>query len=157
MEHIFETTTAGVTIQSPQLDINTIAAGGGSVLTWKNGLLTVGPESASSDPGPACYRKGGPLTVTDANLVLGRLVPSVFPSVFGPNENEPLDESAALLKFKELTDTINKDTSKSMSLEEVALGYAIISPSRLFLLLRLQLQVYKGSKCSNVWPGANID
>jgi 5-oxoprolinase (ATP-hydrolysing) len=123
LEHIFETSTAGVTIQSPQLDINTIAAGGGSILTWRNGLLAVGPESASSDPGPACYRKGGPLTVTDANLLLGRLVPSVFPSVFGPNENEPLDKSATLFKFEELTAVINKDTGKSMSCEEVALGF----------------------------------
>lgn len=90
LEHIFETTTAGVVVQSPQLDINTIAAGGGSILTWTNGLMSVGPESASSHPGPACYRKGGPLTVTDANLFLGRLVPKYFPSVFGPNENEAL-------------------------------------------------------------------
>jgi 5-oxoprolinase (ATP-hydrolysing) len=122
LEHIFETSTAGVTIQSPQLDINTIAAGGGSILTWRNGLLVVGPESAASDPGPACYRKGGPLTVTDANLLLGRLVPCVFPSVFGPNENEPLDKSATISKFKELTAIINKDTGKDLSCEEVALG-----------------------------------
>lgn len=84
--------------------------------------MAVGPESASSDPGPACYRKGGPLTVTDANLLLGRLVPSVFPSVFGPNENEPLDKSATIAKFEEITTTINKDTGKSMTSEEVALG-----------------------------------
>lgn len=111
-----------MTIQSPQLDINTIAAGGGSILSWRNGLLQVGPESASSDPGPACYRKGGPLTVTDANLLLGRLVPSVFPSVFGPNENEPLDKTATISKFEELAALINKDTGKSMSCEEIALG-----------------------------------
>lgn len=122
LEHIFETSTAGVTIQSPQLDINTIAAGGGSILTWRNGLLTVGPESASSDPGPACYRKGGPLTVTDANLVLGRLVPSAFPSVFGPEENEPLDKTAALVGFERITAIINADTGKSLSYEEVAIG-----------------------------------
>lgn len=80
-QHVFETTTAGVTIQSPQLDINTVAAGGGSRLFWKNGMFTVGPESASAHPGPACYRKGGPLTVTDANLVLGRLLPDFFPKI----------------------------------------------------------------------------
>ncbi|KAH8599091.1 putative 5-oxoprolinase [Bisporella sp. PMI_857] len=123
LEHIFETTTAGVVVQSPQLDINTIAAGGGSILTWKNGLLTVGPESASSHPGPACYRKGGPLTVTDANLFLGRLVPRFFPSVFGPNENEPLDYDASRDKFQEITDRINKETGKSLSPEEVADGF----------------------------------
>ena len=134
LEHIFETSTAGVTIQSPQLDINTIAAGGGSILTWRNGLLAVGPESAASDPGPACYRKGGPLTVTDANLLLGRLVPGVFPSVFGPNENEPLDISATISKFKELTAIINKDTGKDMSCEEVALGLVHRVSSVLFML-----------------------
>lgn len=122
-EHVFETTTAGVTIQSPQLDINTVAAGGGSILAWRNGLLTVGPESASSHPGPACYRKGGPLAVTDANLLLGRLVPDYFPKIFGPNENEPLDIEIVRQKFVELTKIINKDTQKSMSPEEVAYGF----------------------------------
>lgn len=79
LEHVFETRTAGITIQSPQLDINTVAAGGGSILFWRNGMFVVGPESASAHPGPACYRKGGPLTVTDANLFLGRLHADSFP------------------------------------------------------------------------------
>lgn len=70
-EHVFESTTAGVSIQAPQLDINTVAAGGGSCLLFRSGLFVVGPESAGASPGPACYNKGGPLTVTDANLVLG--------------------------------------------------------------------------------------
>lgn len=122
LEHIFETTTAGVVVQSPQLDINTIAAGGGSILTWRNGLLTVGPESASSHPGPACYRKGGPLTVTDANLFLGRLVSKVFPSIFGPHENEPLDMEASAKQFHEITEMINRETGKSLSAEEIAEG-----------------------------------
>jgi 5-oxoprolinase (ATP-hydrolysing) len=122
-EHVFETTTAGVTIQSPQLDINTVAAGGGSILAWRNGLLTVGPESASSHPGPTCYRKGGPLAVTDANLFLGRLVPDFFPKIFGPNENEALDTEAVRHKFEKLTEVINSETGKSMSPEEVALGF----------------------------------
>ena len=87
-DHTFETTTAGVTIQSPQLDINTVAAGGGSMLFFRNGLFVVGPESAGAHPGPACYRKGGPATVTDANLFLGRLLPEFFPKIFGKNENE---------------------------------------------------------------------
>ena len=73
-EHVFETNTAGVTIQSPQLDINTVAAGGGSRLFYRNGLFKVGPESAGAHPGPTCYRKNGPLTVTDANVLLGELV-----------------------------------------------------------------------------------
>ena len=122
-DQIFETTTAGIPIQTPQLNINTIAAGGGSILSWKDSLMTVGPESASSHPGPACYRKGGPLTVTDANLILGRLIPEHFPSVFGPNENEPLDSDIVLVKFKQLTDIINRDTGKSLTWAEVAEGY----------------------------------
>lgn len=122
-EHVFETTTAGVTIQSPQLDINTVAAGGGSRLFFKNGLFVVGPESAGAHPGPACYRKGGPLAVTDANLFLGRLLPDFFPKIFGKNEDEGLDPAASEKLFKELTDEINSKTGKNMSADEVAYGF----------------------------------
>ncbi|KAJ5106286.1 hypothetical protein N7456_002961 [Penicillium angulare] len=128
-DHIFETTTAGIPIQAPQLNVNTIAAGGGSILAWKDGLMAVGPESASSHPGPACYRKGGPLTVTDANLALGRLIPEHFPSVFGPNEDEPLDREIVLSKFQELTDIINRDTDKSLTWAEVADGFLQVANS----------------------------
>ncbi|TLD04193.1 hypotheticalsprotein, partial [Venturia nashicola] len=130
-DHVFETTTAGVTIQSPQLDINTVAAGGGSRLFWRNGLFVVGPESASAHPGPACYRKGGPLTITDANLFLGRLLPDFFPKIFGKNEDEGLDEQASKNLFEELTKQINEDlggsTEKAMSLDEVAYGFIKIA------------------------------
>ena len=130
-DHVFETTTAGVTIQSPQLDINTVAAGGGSRLFWRNGLFVVGPESASAHPGPACYRKGGPLTITDANLFLGRLLPDFFPKIFGKNEDEGLDEQASKSLFEELTKQINEDIAgskdKSMSLDEVAYGFIKIA------------------------------
>ena len=131
-EHVFETTTAGVTIQSPQLDINTVAAGGGSRLFWRNGLFVVGPESAGAHPGPACYRKNGPLTVTDANLFLGRLLPDFFPKIFGENENEGLDEKASERLFQKLTETINNELSKSgkrepMSPDEVAYGFIKIA------------------------------
>ncbi|KAK4688184.1 5-oxoprolinase (ATP-hydrolyzing), partial [Tremellales sp. Uapishka_1] len=123
LEHVFETRTAGITIQSPQLDINTVAAGGGSILFWRNGMFVVGPESASAHPGPACYRKGGPLTVTDANLFLGRLHAASFPSIFGPKENEPLDYEASRKLFVELTDTINKEVEVPKTPEEVAAGF----------------------------------
>ena len=126
-EHVFETTTAGVSIQSPQLDINTVAAGGGSILIWQNGLFNVGPDSASAHPGPACYRKGGPLTVTDANLFLGRLLPEYFPKIFGSNEDEPLDRDVTTKKFLALTGDINNEQrqvgEKTFSPEEVALGF----------------------------------
>jgi 5-oxoprolinase (ATP-hydrolysing) len=123
LEQIFETTTAGVTIQSPQLDINTVAAGGGSILSWENGMFKAGPESAGAHPGPACYRKGGPLTVTDANLVLGRLRPELFPNIFGPNENEPLDIELSRKLFDEMREKINKETGLDYSREEIAAGF----------------------------------
>ncbi|KAI1495434.1 Hydantoinase B/oxoprolinase-domain-containing protein [Biscogniauxia marginata] len=122
-EHVFETTTAGVSIQSPQLDINTVAAGGGSMLFWRDGLFKVGPESAGAHPGPSSYRKGGPLTVTDANLFLGRLLPEFFPAIFGPNEDLPLDSAIVAQKFKELTAQINEDTGRLMTSLEVAHGF----------------------------------
>lgn len=129
LEHVFETTTAQVTIQAPQLDIQTVAAGGGSILFWRKGLFVIGPESASAHPGPACYRKGGPLTVTDANLFLGRINVASFPHIFGPNEDEPLDEEIVAKKFTELTDQINKDRSDSNALtpELVALGFLTVA------------------------------
>lgn len=90
--HVIESVTAGVTIQAPQIEINTVAAGGGSRLFFKNGLFVVGPESAGSTPGPVCYRKNGYLTVTDANLCLGRILPEFFPHIFGATEDQPLDK-----------------------------------------------------------------
>ncbi|XP_071448499.1 5-oxoprolinase [Hetaerina americana] len=129
-EHVFESTTAGVTIQAPQLDINTVAAGGGSILTFRSGLFAVGPESSGADPGPSCYRKGGPASVTDANLVLGRLLPKFFPCIFGPGENEPLDSSASREAIGKIREEVNHfigsqsgDEHKLMSIEEVAMGF----------------------------------
>ena len=96
-EHTYESSTAGVTIQAPQLEISTVAAGGGSKLFFRSGLFVVGPESAGALPGPICYKKGGStLTVTDANLCLGRLLPEFFPKIFGPKENEKLNKEASL-------------------------------------------------------------
>ncbi|KAL8392283.1 hypothetical protein RB595_002468 [Gaeumannomyces hyphopodioides] len=126
-DHTFETTTAGVTIQSPQLDINTVAAGGGSRLFFKNGLFVVGPESAGAHPGPACYRKGGPATVTDANLFLGRLLPEFFPKIFGKNEDEGLDVEASKKVLQELTDEVNRDSEKQMTVDEVAFGFLTVA------------------------------
>ncbi|KAK0642620.1 Uncharacterized protein DIS24_g8829 [Lasiodiplodia hormozganensis] len=127
LEHVFETTTAGVIISTPQLDINTVAAGGGSILSWRNGLFNVGPESASSHPGPACYRKGGPLTITDANLVLGRINPDSFPHIFGPNADEPLDISASRKLFDEMTAKINSEVDVKLTMEEVAAGFLSVA------------------------------
>jgi 5-oxoprolinase (ATP-hydrolysing) len=123
-EHVFETTTAGVTIQSPQLDINTVAAGGGSRLFFKNKIFVVGPESAGAHPGPICYRKGGYLAVTDANLLLGRIQPSLFPSIFGVTEDQPLDLEGTLQAFEVLTNQINQEmVDQSYSIDEIAFGF----------------------------------
>ncbi|PVV00368.1 hypothetical protein BB560_005254 [Smittium megazygosporum] len=135
LEHVFETTTAGITILAPQLNINTVAAGGGSMLFFKNGLYSVGPESAGANPGPACYRKGGPLTITDANLVLGRLRINYFPKIFGKNEDEPLSLEASQELFKKLAKEIqnsssfnsaandNSENHGPLSIETVASGF----------------------------------
>ncbi|KAM8966221.1 5-oxoprolinase [Pelodytes ibericus] len=128
-EHVFEATTAGISIQAPQLDVNTVAAGGGSMLFFRSGLFVVGPESAGAHPGPACYRKGGPLTVTDANLCLGRLLPEYFPRIFGPSEDQPLSRDDTLRLFQELTSEINHfqsgrtEAGPTLSIEDVAMGF----------------------------------
>ncbi|CAM9536473.1 unnamed protein product [Pylaiella littoralis] len=106
-EHVFETVTAGVTLQSPQLDINTVAAGGGSRLFFRNGLFAVGPQSAGAHPGPVCYRKSGHLAVTDANVFLGRVIPRYFPKIFGPGEDEALDAEGPRLAFEEMAKQVN--------------------------------------------------
>ncbi|KAL4882561.1 putative 5-oxoprolinase [Aspergillus karnatakaensis] len=122
-DYLNHTTIAGRNITIPMLNIATVAAGGGSILFARNGLFVVGPESAGSHPGPACYRKGGPLTVTDANLFLGRLLLSSFPSIFGPGADEPLDYEATAEKFDVITQEINSQTGQNLSTEEVALGF----------------------------------
>ncbi|KAF4469269.1 5-oxoprolinase (ATP-hydrolysing) [Fusarium albosuccineum] len=121
LEHIFESTIAEVTIQTPQLDINTVAAGGGSILAWENGLLKVGPSSAGANPGPACYGRGGPLTVTDANFLLGRIIPDFFP--------RRLDLDIVKQKFSSLTDLVNmeKDGGEPFTPETLALGFLAIA------------------------------
>ncbi len=123
----FETRTAGVRIQAPQLDIKTVAAGGGSRLFFDNGMFVVGPESAGAHPGPVCYRKNGYLTVTDANLVLGRLQPEYFPRIFGSDENQSLDYQASYQQMEDLTARVNdyyRDSDRpSLTVEETALGF----------------------------------
>lgn len=123
-EFCFESTVAGIKLAAPQLDISTVAAGGGSMLFYRNGVFVVGPESAGAHPGPACYRKGGPLTVTDANLFTGRIIPELFPKIFGPNEDQPLDFAVSQRKFEELTEIINRENPQSKKTPlEVAMGF----------------------------------
>jgi 5-oxoprolinase (ATP-hydrolysing) len=137
----------GTVIQAPQLDIQTVAAGGGSRLFFKNGMFKVGPESASSHPGPVCYRKNGYLTITDANLQLGRILPDFFPKIFGKTENEALDVDATHKAFKEITAEINdfltKNHHKTMTEDEVAFGFIKVANATMARPIR-SITVAKG-------------
>ena len=109
-EREYETQVAGVRMRAPMLSIHTVAAGGGSILHFDGSRYRAGPDSAGADPGPACYRRGGPLTVTDANVLLGRIQPDHFPRVFGEQGDQPLDADITKAKFTELSDQITADT-----------------------------------------------
>ena len=122
-ERAFETEVAGVRMQAPMMLIHTVAAGGGSILHYDGARLRVGPDSAGADPGPACYRRGGPLAVTDANVMTGKLMPEFFPRIFGPNRDEPLDAEAVRAQFVDLAARIGDGRSA----EEVADGFLKIA------------------------------
>ncbi len=127
-ERSFETEVAGVRMRAPMMNIHTVAAGGGSILTFRDGRFQVGPESAGANPGPACYRRGGPLTVTDCNVMLGKLSPDHFPAVFGPNADEPLDAGIVREKFEAMAAEIAAATGEApRSPEETAEGFLRIA------------------------------
>jgi 5-oxoprolinase (ATP-hydrolysing) len=121
-ERRFETTVAGVRLRTPMLDIHTVAAGGGSICRWDGTRLHVGPESAGAVPGPAAYRRGGPLTITDCNLLLGRLQPRHFPAVFGPEGDLPLDVAAVRAGFARLASAVAAATGHAPTPEHLAAG-----------------------------------
>ena len=118
-ERTFETEVAGVRMRAPMMRIHTVAAGGGSLLKFEQGRFQVGPESAGADPGPACYRRGGPLAITDANLAVGKLMPEYFPAIFGAERNQPLDPVATHEHFREVAQL----TGDRRSVEEIADGF----------------------------------
>jgi len=127
-ERSFETEVAGVRMRAPMMDIHTVAAGGGSICKFEDGRFQVGPESAGADPGPACYRRGGPLTVTDCNVMLGKLTPAHFPAVFGPGGDQPLDAETVQEKFAELAGEVAQATGEApRSPEEMAEGFLRIA------------------------------
>ncbi len=101
-ERAFETEVAGIRMRAPMMRIHTVAAGGGSILHYEDGRFQAGPDSAGADPGPACYRRGGPLAVTDANVMVGKLRPEFFPAIFGPDQDQKLDADIVTAKFREL-------------------------------------------------------
>jgi 5-oxoprolinase (ATP-hydrolysing) len=126
-ERAFETQVAGVRMRAPMMSIHTVAAGGGSILSFDGARLRVGPESAGANPGPASYRRGGPLATTDANVLLGKIQPAHFPQVFGPVGNEPLDRDGVALKFAALAEQVTAATGRDTTPEQLAEGFLQIA------------------------------
>lgn len=126
-ERTFENVVAGVRMRAPMMDIHTVAAGGGSILHFDGSRFRVGPDSARADPGPSCYRRGGPLTVTDCNVMLGRIQPRFFPKVFGANADEPLDADVVRQRFAQLAETVAAATGSTAAPDEVADGFLKIA------------------------------
>lgn len=126
-EREFETQVAGVRMRAPMMSIHTVAAGGGSILHFDGSRLRAGPDSAGANPGPACYRRGGPLAVTDCNVLLGKIQPDFFPRVFGPEANQPLDRDAAAQGFSRMAARIKADTGRDMTPEQLAEGFLEIA------------------------------
>ena len=126
-EREFETQVAGVRMRAPMMSIHTVAAGGGSVLSFDGSRYRVGPDSAGANPGPASYRRGGPLAVTDCNVMLGKIQPKYFPAVFGPHADQPLDRDIVERKFTEMAERIYQATGNRRTPEEVAEGFIEIA------------------------------
>jgi 5-oxoprolinase (ATP-hydrolysing) len=127
-ERAFETEVAGVRMRAPMMLIHTVAAGGGSILHFDGARFRVGPDSAGANPGPACYRRGGPLALTDANVMVGKLMPDFFPKIFGPKQDQPLDADTVRAGFAALARQVNEMSPGSVrSPEEVADGFIKIA------------------------------
>ncbi|MEU1464502.1 hydantoinase B/oxoprolinase family protein [Streptomyces sp. NPDC005727] len=142
-ERVFTSQIAGVRLRAPMLDIHTVAAGGGSVLHFDGSRYRVGPDSAGAAPGPACYRAGGPLTVTDANVMLGRIPPAHFPAVFGPDGDRPLDTVVVRDRFTALAHEIRERTGDDRTPEQVAEGYLRIAVANIANAVK-RISVQKG-------------
>ena len=146
-ERTFDSHISGIHLQAPMLNIHTIAAGGGSVVKFQNGRYQVGPESAGADPGPASYRKGGPLTLTDCNLILGRIQPSYFPALFGADGKQKLDLDKVKEKFKALTEEINLNSGEHRSSSEVASGFLAVAANNMAQAIK-KISVQRGHDVS---------
>jgi 5-oxoprolinase (ATP-hydrolysing) len=142
-ERVFTTQIAGVRLRAPMLDIHTVAAGGGSILHFDGSRYRVGPDSAGAAPGPACYRGGGPLAVTDANVMLGRIQPAHFPKVFGPDGDQPLDATLVRDRFAALAREIRTRTGDDRTPEQVAEGYLQIAVANIANAVK-RISVQKG-------------
>jgi 5-oxoprolinase (ATP-hydrolysing) len=148
LERAFETEVAGVALRTPMMAINTVAAGGGSILHFDKGRLRVGPDSAGADPGPACYQRGGPLTLTDANLLVGKIQPRHFPAIFGANGDQPLDYMAVARKFTALTEAIATETQQRQDPRDIAEGFLRVAVANMAQAIR-QVSLEKGHDASD--------
>ena len=148
-ERSFETELAGVRIRAPMMQINTVAAGGGSILFYKDGRFQVGPESAGAIPGPASYGRGGPLTVTDCNVLLGKLNPGFFPKVFGKTGDQPLNFEIVKKKFLDLSDIISKEKNEPMmDIFKMAEGFLKIAVENMANAIK-KISIQKGYDVTN--------
>ena len=150
-ERAFETEVAGVRMRAPMMLIHTVAAGGGSVLHFDGARFRVGPDSAGANPGPACYRRGGPLAVTDANVMVGKLIPEFFPKIFGPNQDQPLDAAAVRTAFSALAREAGKTPEEAadgfirIAVENMANAIKKISVQRGYDVTRYALNCFGGA------------
>ncbi len=152
-ERAFETEVAGVRMRAPMMRIHTVAAGGGSILHFDGARFRVGPDSAGADPGPKCYRRGGPLTVTDANVMVGKLLPDFFPKIFGPKGDQPLDADSVRDSFKKLAKEIGGDRAPELvadgfikiAVENMANAIKKISVARGYDVTRYALNCFGGA------------
>ena len=147
-ERTFENEVAGVRMRAPMMAIHTVAAGGGSILHFDGRRFRVGPDSAGADPGPACYRRGGPLTVTDCNVMLGKLDPRYFPSVFGPDADQPLDRDIVAARFAALAAEVAQATGRNVEPEEVAEGFLAIAIDNMANAIK-KISIQRGRNTSN--------
>lgn len=148
LERVLDAVIAGVHIRSPILDIHTVASGGGSVCTFDGARFRVGPHSAAADPGPASYRRGGPLTVTDCNVEIGVLQPSLFPAVFGQSACETLDADIVAEKFARLAGEIEDGTSIRMSAPEIAAGFLTVAVASMAEAIK-KISIERGHSLDN--------
>ncbi|MEN9775614.1 MAG: hypothetical protein RL322_2684, partial [Pseudomonadota bacterium] len=150
-EREFETLVAGVRMRAPMMSIHTVAAGGGSILQFDGARMRVGPESAGANPGPACYRRGGPLAVTDANLLVGKIQPDDFPKSFGPNADQPLDRDIVLQRFAALAAQTGLSAEACaqgfirIAVQQMANAIKKISVARGYDVTRYTLQCFGGA------------
>jgi 5-oxoprolinase (ATP-hydrolysing) len=147
-ERGFENVVAGVRFRAPMMNIYTVAAGGGSICRFDGAKFRVGPESAGANPGPASYRRGGPLTITDCNIMTGKLQPEIFPAVFGPRGDEPLDAKTVHEKFHALADEVADSTGRRLDPIAIADGFLMIAVDNMANAIK-QVSVARGYDVSN--------